>query len=105
MVEKTHPPFEGRAVLALTENVTEIVKQLAEQVPEFNGLRIATESDGQSLTVSPADHAEQDDQVVEQDGATVYVDGPASEFLADKVLDGGVDQEGNIQFALGQQPV
>lgn len=90
-------------MLALTENVTDIVKKLAEEVPEISALRIATESDGQSLSVSPADHAETDDQVIEQDGATVYVDGPASEFLADKVLDGGVDDDGNIQFALGQQ--
>lgn len=90
-------------MLALTENVTDIVKKLAEEVPEISALRIATEADGQSLTVSPADHAESDDQVIEQDGATVYVDGPASEFLADKVLDGGVDDDGNIQFALGQQ--
>ena len=41
--------------------------------------------------------------MLEQDGATVYVDGQASEMLADKILDGGVDEEGNIQFALGQQ--
>jgi iron-sulfur cluster assembly protein len=90
-------------VLALTENVTDIVKQLAEEVPEISALRIATEADGESLSVSPADHAEADDQVIQQDGATVYVDGPAAELLADKVLDGAVDEEGNIQFALGQQ--
>jgi iron-sulfur cluster assembly protein len=90
-------------VLALTENVTDIVKKLAEEVPEISALRIATETDGQSLSVSPADHAESDDQVIEQDGATIYVDGPASKFLSDKVLDGGVDDDGNIQFALGQQ--
>ena len=90
-------------MLALTENVTDIVKKLSEEVPEISALRIATESDGESLSVSPADHAESDDQVIEQDGATIYVDGPASEFLADKVLDGGVDDDGNIQFALGQQ--
>jgi Fe-S cluster assembly iron-binding protein IscA len=90
-------------VLALTENVTDIVKQLAVEVPEISALRIATEADGQSLSVSPADHAEADDQVIEQDGAIVYVDGPASQLLADKVLDGGVDEDGNIQFALGQQ--
>jgi Fe-S cluster assembly iron-binding protein IscA len=90
-------------VLALTENVTDIVNKLTEEVPEISGLRIATEADGQSLSVSPADHGETDDQVIQQDGATVYVDGPASEFLADKVLDGGVDEQGNIQFALGQQ--
>ena len=87
-------------MLALTENVTEIVKQLAEQVPEFNGLRIATESDGQSLTVSPADHAEQDDQVVEQDGATVYLDTNAAEKLDAMVLDAGVDDAGAVQFGL-----
>jgi Fe-S cluster assembly iron-binding protein IscA len=90
-------------MLALTENVTEIVKKLAEEVPEISALRIATEPDGESLSVSPADHAEADDVVLEQDGATVYVAAPASELLADKVLDGGVDEEGNIQFALGQQ--
>ncbi|MEO7628113.1 MAG: Fe-S cluster assembly protein HesB [Nocardioides sp.] len=90
-------------MLALTENVTEIVKQLAAEVQEISGLRIAAEADGQSLSVSPADHAEQDDQVVEQDGATVFIDGPAAEMLADKILDGGVDEEGNIQFALAPQ--
>lgn len=42
-------------------------------------------------------------KTIEQDGATVYVDGMAADLLADKILDGGVDEEGNIQFALGQQ--
>ena len=90
-------------MLALTENVTEIVKQLTDEVPEISALRIATEDDGQALSVSPADHAETDDQVIEQDGATVYVDGAAAEMLDQMVLDGGVDEDGNIQFALGQQ--
>ena len=103
MVEVTHSLFGRRAMLALTENVTEIVKKLAEEVPAISGLRIATEPDGQSLSVSPADQAAPEDQVVEQDGATVYVEETASVMLADMVLDGGVDEEGNIQFALGQQ--
>ena len=90
-------------MLALTENVTEIVKQLTAEVPEMSGVRIATEPDGQSLSVSPADQAAPTDQVVEQDGATVYVDGAAAQLLDDMVLDGGVDEQGNIQFALGQQ--
>ena len=90
-------------MLALTENVTEIVKKLSDEVPAISGLRIAAEPDGQSLSVSPADQAAPDDQVIEQDGATVYVDGPTAEMLDDKILDGGVDEEGNIQFALGQQ--
>ena len=90
-------------MLALTENVTEIVKQLAQEVPEISGLRIAAEADGQSLSVSPVDRAAENDQTIEQDGATVYLDGPAAVMLDDKVLDGGVDEDGNIQFALGQQ--
>ena len=90
-------------MLALTENVTEIVKQLEQEVPAISGLRIAAEPDGQSLSVSPADQAAPGDQVVEQDGATVYVDEAAAVLLDDKILDGGVDAEGNIEFALGQQ--
>jgi Fe-S cluster assembly iron-binding protein IscA len=90
-------------MLALTENVTEIVKKLSEEVPTISGLRIAAEADGQSLSVSPADQAAPDDQVIEQDGATIFVDGPTAVILDDKILDGGVDEEGNIQFALGQQ--
>jgi Fe-S cluster assembly iron-binding protein IscA len=90
-------------MLALTENVTEIVKQLTAEVPEMSGVRIAAEPDGQSLSVSPADQAAPNDQVVEQDGATVYLDGSAAQLLDDMVLDGGVDEQGNIQFALGQQ--
>lgn len=90
-------------MLALTENVTEIVKKLTEEVPAISGLRIAAEPDGQSLSVSPADQAGPEDQVLEQDGAIVYLDGPASEMLDDKILDGGVDADGNIEFALGDQ--
>ena len=90
-------------MLALTENVTEIVKQLAEEVPAISGIRVATEPDGQSLSVSPADQAAPGDQVVEQDGATVYVDEAAAVMLDQMVLDGGVDADGNIEFALGQQ--
>ena len=90
-------------MLALTENVTEIVKKLTDEVPEISALRIAAEPGGEALSVSPADQAAPADQVIEQDGATVYIDETASMMLSDKVLDGTVDQEGNIQFALGQQ--
>ena len=90
-------------MLALTENVTEIVKQLEQEVPAISGLRIAAEPDGQSLSVSPADQAAPGDKVVEQDGATVYVEEAAAQMLDAMVLDGGVDEDGNIQFALGQQ--
>lgn len=90
-------------MLALTENVTEIVKKVAEKVSAVDGLRIATEADGQSLSVTPADQAAPEDQVLKQDGATIYLDEAAWAVLDDESLDGGVDEKGNIQFALGQQ--
>jgi iron-sulfur cluster assembly protein len=88
-------------MLTLTENVTEIVNQLAEQVPDMSGIRVATEPDGQALSVSPADGAAEGDQTIEQGGATVWLDPVAADALDGMVLDGGVDEEGNIQFALG----
>ena len=90
-------------MLALTENVTEIVKQLTSEVPEISALRIAAEPDGQALSVAPAEQAAAGDQVIEQDGATVFVEANASQMLDQMVLDGSVDAQGNIEFALGQQ--
>lgn len=90
-------------MLALTENVTTLVNKLTAEDPELSGLRIAVEPDGQSLSVSPASEPQPDDQTIEQDGANVYLDASAAELLDDKVLDSGVDQEGNIQFGLAQQ--
>lgn len=90
-------------MLTLTENATTIVKQITDQ-PETNGLRISGEGEGEaSFAISATAQAEPDDQVVEQDGATVYLDQTAAAELDDKVLDAGVDAEGNLQFGLGQQ--
>ena len=41
--------------------------------------------------------------MLEQDGATVYLDESASLLLDDKVLDAAVDPEGKVEFALAQQ--
>ena len=43
------------------------------------------------------------DQVVEQAGATVYLDESAATMLDDKVLDAAVDEGGRVEFALGVQ--
>ena len=90
-------------MLALTENVTEIVKKLSRGGP--GDLRPPHRHRGRrGVPVREPRRPRRDRRrVIEQDGATVYVDAPAAEILADKVLDGGVDEEGNIQFALGQQ--
>ena len=91
-------------MLILTDNATAVVKGIADQLPEASGLRItggpATDP---SLEVSPAPAAEPGDAVVEQEGATVFLDENAALLLDDKVLDARVDEEGRVEFGLGQQ--
>ena len=90
-------------MLTLTENACTIVKQITEapDAPEGAGLRISGEPDGFSLSAAP--QPEPGDQVVEQDGATVYLDAAAAEQLDALVLDAGVDETGNLQFGLIEQ--
>jgi Fe-S cluster assembly iron-binding protein IscA len=93
-------------MLTLTENATMIVKSIADQpdAPESTALRIVSEGQPESsFAVSTATQPEPDDQVVEQNGATVYLEPTAASQLDDKVLDAGVDEAGNVQFSLGQQ--
>ena len=94
-------------MLTLTENASTVVKGIADQIPEANGLRITSlptdEAQPPSFDVAPATDAEPGDEVVEADGATVYLDGGAAQELDDKVLDASVDQEGRVEFALAPQ--
>lgn len=92
-------------MLSLTENASTIVKDIASRTgSEEAGLRIATDpAIEDSFSVTATDHPEPGDQVVEKDGATVYVADQAADQLTDKVLDAGVDEAGRVQFALGQQ--
>lgn len=89
-------------MLQLTENATTIVKSIADQ-PDVSGLRISNTDTEGGFAVTVASGPEADDKVVEEQGASVYLDPAAAEQLDKLVLDAGVDEEGNVQFALGQQ--
>ena len=93
-------------MLTLTENATAIVNEITTQ-PGLNdeaGLRITSApSPEPSFEVTAAAQGEPGDQVVEQGGATVYLDRTSAELLDDKVLDAAVDQSGKVEFALGLQ--
>jgi iron-sulfur cluster assembly protein len=91
-------------MLTLTDNASTIVKEISNQIPEAQGLRITSENaDQPSFEVEPAAAAEPGDEVVEQNGATIYLDESASLQLDDKVLDAQVDQNGGVQFGLTVQ--
>lgn len=93
-------------MLTLTENASTIVKDITTQagLPETAGLRITSEGGVEAgFAISAAEEPLPADRVVEQAGATVYLDESAAVLLDDKILDAAVDPEGKVEFALGLQ--
>jgi Fe-S cluster assembly iron-binding protein IscA len=87
-------------MLALTEDACHAIEGILEQSEPGAGIRIAPSSQdgptgGLSMSVAPA--PSQDDQVVENDNALLFVDSDASTFLDDKVLDATVSGA-EVQF-------
>jgi len=95
--------MEDLDMLQLTENATTIVRSISEQ-SQGAGLRLASnaEPDG-ALSAALVPTAEAEDQVIEQEGAKVFLDQGAAAELDDKVLDAGMDASGNVQFGISQQ--
>ncbi|QCW50763.1 Fe-S cluster assembly protein HesB [Nocardioides dongxiaopingii] len=92
-------------MLTLTENARAIVRDITTQPgqPESAGLRITSDADPSSFAIAAAESPEPADQVVDQAGATVYLDEQAAALLDDKILDAAVDDAGRVEFALAYQ--
>ena len=104
-MEVTEQAIETRSnVLTLTENASTVVKTITQQTTETDsaGLRISHEANN-SLQVAPAEAPEGGDQVLEEDGARVFLEETAAQTLADKILDAQVDEAGSVQFSIGNQ--
>jgi iron-sulfur cluster assembly protein len=91
-------------VLTLTENAAIEIRNLIAlpEVPDDGGVRIASDDSG-ALTLALAGAPIDGDAVIEESGARVFLEPTAGELLDDKLLDAGVDPEGNVQFSLGVQ--
>jgi len=93
-------------MLTLTDNAVTAIRALTsqpEQSPE-TGLRIM----GQGVPpfqLSLAEIPAEGDQVIETNGARVFVAGDAAEALADKALDAEVDDQGGVAFSVSPHPV
>ena len=96
-------------MLVLTESAAVVVKALTvtPDAPESAGLRIASSAANSpnpgGLQVSAAPGPDANDQILEADGAHVYLEPQAAVFLEDKVLDAEVDAEGKPHFSLAVQ--
>ncbi len=103
-------------MLALTENAVAVIKNLTEQpaVPDGAGLRIASGTmpadnnavpeDARALTLAVESTPQEGDQVLDAGGARLFLENGAAEYLDDKALDAGVDESGNVNFQVAQQP-
>ncbi|HET7044453.1 MAG TPA: hypothetical protein VFI37_06350 [Gaiellaceae bacterium] len=95
------------ALLALTDNAVEAVKNIvssAGDVPDTGGLRVFAEREGTeaNFKLSVAALPAEDDQVVEEQGARVFLEPEAATLLDDKVLDASVDER-QVAFTIAEQ--
>lgn len=95
-------------MLTLTSNAAEAVKTIAEAspgLPNDSGLRIQAEAAGEgqvSFDLAMVESPDQDDQVIEEAGARVFVEPETALILEDKILDASI--VGNqVQFSLSEQ--
>jgi len=97
---------KGDVMLVLTDNATNVIRALAErpELPDASGLRIASADDGAgALTITTVGTPEAGDQVVEDQGARLFLEPEAAQLLDDKVLDAMVTEDGRVQFLLATQ--
>jgi iron-sulfur cluster assembly protein len=95
------------AVLALTDSAVQAVKDIvssSDEVAETGGLRmVAQRAETQAnfqLRVVPLPG--EDDEVIEEQGARVFLEPEAASLLDDKVLDASVEQN-QVAFTITDQ--
>ncbi len=93
-------------MLTLTDNAVTAIRTLTSQpeLPEDTGLRImAEDAAAPAFQVTLAETPGAGDQVIEADGARVFLEANAAVALDDKALDAQIDDEGTVAFTVAQQ--
>lgn len=93
-------------MLVLTHNATMVINSIVDQsdLPTGAGLRIAGSGNGrEALTIAATAEPSKTDQIVEEQGARVFLEPDAASMLDDKVLDATVDDDGGVKFLLAGQ--
>jgi len=94
-------------LLALTDNAVEAVKGIvssSDETSEASGLRMVAERAGPranfQLSVVPL--PAEDDEVIDEQGARVFLEPEAASLLDDKVLDASLEQD-QVAFTIADQ--
>ncbi|MCZ7425447.1 adhesin [Micromonospora sp. WMMA1949] len=92
-------------MLTMTDNAVLVIRDLAAQqdVADAGGLRIAADTDAGSLSIELVPQPVQGDQVVDTEGARIFLDSDAAELLNDTSVDAVVDDEGVVQFGFTEK--
>jgi iron-sulfur cluster assembly protein len=98
-------------VLTLTENAAEAVRSIIAATPEAGGesagLRIfaqsAPDTQAVELGVAVVEAPAESDEVIEEEGARVFLDSRTTDYLEDKVLDAAASDEGSVRFTIAEQ--
>lgn len=94
-------------MLTVTDNAASAIRTLAGQTdtPEETGVRIspATDEGGAGLALAVTEGPLPEDQVIEDQGARLFVDSDVADALADKALDAQITEQGQVQFMLAEQ--
>ncbi len=91
----------------MTDNAASAIRTLAGQTdtPEQTGVRISptTDEGGAGLALAVTEGPLPEDQVIEDQGARLFVDSDVADALADKALDAQITEQGQVQFMLAEQ--
>jgi len=95
------------ALLALTESAVDAVRRIVESADEASetaGLRLVADQTGMeaNLHLSVTQLPAEDDEVIEEEGARVFLEPQAASLLDDKVLDASV-QQNQVAFMIADQ--
>jgi iron-sulfur cluster assembly protein len=94
-------------LLALTDNAVEAVKGLvsfSDEAVATSGLRLVADQVGNqvSFQLSVVTLPAEDDEVIEEQGARVFLEPQAASLLDDKVLDASLEED-RVAFAIADQ--
>ncbi|WP_018653135.1 hypothetical protein [Actinomadura flavalba] len=97
-------------MLTLTSGAVQVIRTVTAdpQLPPDTGIRIEPGINGsEALRLSVAPAPEAGDQIVEEEGAKVYLEAEVAQLLDDKTLDAQVDPQGDVAFTIaeGTEPV
>jgi iron-sulfur cluster assembly protein len=89
-----------------SDNAADAIRQLVanNDVPDGTGLRITTDADAGSLRLSLTAQPGPGDTVYDAGDARIFLDAAAAQARDGQAIDAVSDDEGRVQFTLGQLP-